>query len=103
MQTELKPLFTLTIGEFIAMTRKLVEETVQEKLQGEQVHAKGEHDEQGTLSIRELMAFLRCSKASVHNYKNLGLPFYRVGRKVLFRKNEVLEFMKTLRARVKRR
>jgi hypothetical protein len=31
---------------------------------------------------------------SIHAYKKKGLPFYRVGRKVLFKKSEVLEFMK---------
>jgi hypothetical protein len=48
-------------------------------------------------NIMELAKFLRCSKVSIHNYKKLGMPFYRIGRKLLFKKAEVLNFMRTLK------
>jgi hypothetical protein len=54
-------------------------------------------------SIESLMNFLGCNKASVHNYKKRGLPFYRVGRKVLFKKEEVLVFMKDKPSKKKNR
>lgn len=103
MQPEIKPLFTLTIGEFMALTKKLVEETINEKMQSSSIQKLDETNENAELNISELTTFLHCSKASVHNYKKLGMPFYRIGRKILFRKNEVLNFMKGLKNKMKRR
>ncbi len=102
MQSEIKPLFTLTIGEFMALTKKLVEDTLKEKAQNE-VTPNKDDDDTAVYSISQLMEFLHCSKASVHNYKKLGMPFYRIGRKILFKKNEVLSFMKGLKNKMKRR
>lgn len=102
MQFEPKPLFTLTIGEFMALTKRLVEEVINEKaISKDQINPEAKKDED-VFSIRELMGFLRCSKASIHNYKKLGMPFYKIGRKLLFRKNEVLNFMKTLKDRIRK-
>ena len=103
MQTELKPLFTLTIGEFAALTKKLVEESINQKMQSENSPKTNQDDEQSVLNISQLTEFLHCSKASIHNYKKLGMPFYRIGRKILFKKTEVLNFMKGLRNKIKRR
>jgi len=47
-----------------------------------------------TFTIKELAVFLKCSKVSVHAYKKLGLPYYRIGRTVIFKESEVLHFMK---------
>lgn len=99
MLTELKPLFSLTVGEFMGLVRRLVEEAIAEKTQLNGAGEPAAKDGEEVFTIRELMDFLRCSKASIHNYKNAGLPFYRVGRKVLFRKAEVLTFMKGLKNR----
>ncbi len=97
MAVENNPLFTLNIAEFMAMVKKMVEETISEKLQGAITDKDKNKDE--VFSIPELMGFLRCSKPSVHNYKKLGMPFYRIGRKILFKKQEVLTFMKTLKGK----
>lgn len=102
MQPEIKPLFTLTIAEFMVLTKKLVEETINEKMQSFNTQKLDETNEVAELNISELTKFLHCSKASVHNYKKLGMPFYRIGRKILFRKNEVLNFMKGLKNKMKR-
>ncbi len=95
MQNEEKPLFSLTVNEFMSITRRLVNDVLQEN--------KGEPEEELTdenhlehFTIKELAAFLRCSVVSIHNYKKMGMPFYRVGRKVLFKKQEVLAFMKSI-------
>jgi excisionase family DNA binding protein len=98
MQAEPKPLFSLTIGEYMSLTRKLIEDALAGKaLAGtEQIP---DPDGSKEFTIKGLMNFLGCSKASVHNYKNLGMPFYRVGRKVLFKKDEVLNFMKGIKNR----
>ena len=67
--------------------------------QKKQVDKKEDEEKADTFSILELAKFLRCSKVSIHNYKKLGMPFYRIGRKILFKKNEVLNFMKGLKNR----
>lgn len=51
-------------------------------------HAK---DEQFT--IAELAAYLRCSKVTILAYRRQGLPFYKMGHKILFSKSDVLAFM----------
>lgn len=45
-------------------------------------------------TIDQLAEFLRCSKVSIHKYKKQGLPYYKIGRKILFKESEVLDFMK---------
>jgi excisionase family DNA binding protein len=97
MKDEHQPLYTLTIGEFKVLTKELIEKTLQDqqkKKEQTDQNSKvvGEH-----FSIKELASFLNCSKVSIHNYKKRGLPFYRMGRTVLFRKQEVFEFMNTLK------
>lgn len=97
MFPESKPLYSLTIGEFIELTKKLVEETLKEREQVKKADTTENEEKVETFNIGELAKFLRCSKVSIHNYKKLGMPFYRIGRKILFKKNEVLNFMKGLK------
>lgn len=88
-----KPLFTLSIEEFIALTRSVVADIL-----AEQKPNNGEIKEiSECFDISELANFLHCSKVSIHNYKKAGLPYYKVGRKLLFNKSEVLSFMKGLK------
>ena len=97
MKQEQKPLYSLTIEEFITLTKKLIAEAISGNKE-ENSQSKNDikpSDEEFT--ILELTKFLRCTKVSIHNYKKLGMPFYRIGRKLLFKKAEVLNFMKTLR------
>ncbi|MFZ5553158.1 MAG: helix-turn-helix domain-containing protein [Bacteroidota bacterium] len=83
-----KPIFALTVGEFTQLVKESVKEiipvTPQEKPENQDEH----------LTMDQLTKFLSCSKVTVHNYKNLGLPYFRVGRKLLFKKSEVLDFMR---------
>lgn len=96
MYLESKPLFTLTIGEFMALTTELVRQTLRIREQEIKSEYENATDEEH-FNILELAQFLKCSKVSVHKYKKKGLPFYRIGRKILFKKTEVLNFMKSLR------
>lgn len=91
-----RPLYTLTIGEFKTLVRQVVCGVIDERLSAiSQVAPTGEDTKEEThFTIKELTKFLHCSRMSIHNYKKLGLPFYRLGRKILFKKNEVLEFMR---------
>ena len=84
-----KPLYTLTVGEYIELTRETVLTVIGEKRDFQ--NTNGENEEHFT--IAQLAKFLNCSLVSIHSYKKKGLPFYRVGRKVLFKKTEVLAFM----------
>jgi len=94
---ESKPLYSLTIKEFAELVKQLVEETLKEREQKKEADKNRDEEKAETFNILELAKFLRCSKVSIHNYKKLGMPFYRIGRKILFKKNEVLNFMKGLR------
>ena len=98
---DVRPLFSLTVGEFVTLVRTAMEEHAGEEAKIVTLNSTTAADQE--LSIEGLMAFLGCSKASVHNYKKRGMPFYRVGRKVLFKKEEVLAFMKDIPSKKKAR
>jgi hypothetical protein len=97
MKQEQQPLYTLTIDEFIALTKKLIEEAINSKKGENNISNSDIKQNDEEFNILELSKFLHCSKVSIHNYKKLGLPFYRIGRKLLFKKTEVLNFMKSLK------
>lgn len=99
MNTDHKPLYSLTIGEFVALTKELIDKAIKEKKDEEEKRIESLKGKEEHFSIRELADFLHCSKVSIHNYKKLGLPFYRIGRKILFKKQEVLNFMKGLKSK----
>lgn len=83
-----KPLYALTIGEFITLLKNTSAKVQIAPLPIEPFD-KEEH-----FTIDQLQKFLNCSKVTLHNYKKRGMPYYRIGRKLLFKKSEVLEFMK---------
>lgn len=97
MNTEHKPLYSLTIGEFVVLTKELINQAIKEKQEEQNLLTENLKGKEDHFSIKELANFLHCSKVSVHNYKKMGLPFYRIGRKILFKKEEVLNFMKGLK------
>lgn len=99
MNTNHKPLYSLTIGEFVALTKELIDTAIKEKEEEQILRAENLKGKEDHFSIKELAAFLHCSKVSIHNYKKLGLPFYRIGRKILFKKQEVLNFMRGLKSK----
>ncbi|MBA3681045.1 MAG: DUF3853 family protein [Bacteroidetes bacterium] len=97
MNLDQKPLYTLTIEEFITLTKKLIEEAINAGNAGNDLSKNQAAPNEDVFSILELSQFLRCSKVSIHNYKKKGMPFYKIGRKLLFKKAEILNFMKTLK------
>jgi len=99
MNADHKPLYSLTIGEFITLTKTLINEAINEKELAEKQMTESVKGKEEHYSIKELATFLHCSKVSIHNYKKIGLPFYRIGRKILFKKQEVLNFMKSLKSK----
>jgi excisionase family DNA binding protein len=66
--------------------------TIEEELDGQEVEKFGDREEY--MSIAQCAKFLGCSKVTIHEYKKQGLPFYRIGRTVKFKKSEVLNFMR---------
>lgn len=52
----------------------------------------GDHEEY--MTIAECAKFLGRSKVTIHEYKKQGLPCYKIGRTVKFKKSEVLGFMR---------
>lgn len=90
-----KPLYSLTVGEFRMLARQIVLHVLNEHLAASPVTtSSSEQKEDAHFTIKELTKFLHCSRMSIHNYKKLGLPFYRLGRKILFKKDEVVAFMR---------
>src|ERR1041385_6740170 len=87
-----KPLFTLTIEEYLELTARAVRKAIEEERAREPNPTEQAEDE--CMTIRQCAEFLNCSLVSIHAYKKKGMPYYRIGRKVLFKKNEILDFMK---------
>lgn len=83
-------LVQLTVDEFKLITEQIVINHIQ---LNQKDRGKSENLDDVYFDINELCLFLKCSLGTIHNYKKLGLPFYRVGRKILFHKVEVLKFM----------
>ena len=49
------------------------------------------------ISFNDVKNMLKCSAVTLHAYKKQGkIPFHRLGRRVLFRKSEVLNCLKTI-------
>jgi len=97
MRSENNPLFTLSISEFKLMAKDLINEVLALKEQEKKQIGNDSSDKEEHFDIKGLAQFLKCSKVSIHKYKKKGLPFYRIGRKILFKKTEVLTFMKSMR------
>lgn len=96
MSNSNNPLFTLTIDQFISLVKEIVQSIIPVSDRDNNSPPQIEH-----LNIPQCADFLGCSKVSIHNYKKQGMPYYRIGRKVLFQKNEVLEFMRKSRIRTR--
>lgn len=95
-----KPLYSLTVGEFVELTKIIMSSALKEQ-QEQKPEIKLDQEEHFT--IQECAKFLHCSVVSIHNYKKQGMPYYRIGRKVLFKKSEVLEFMGASKLRINHR
>lgn len=89
--TDLRPLFSLTVGEFKELFDSLAKGNISEFVSG--LAEKGKNTEEN-LTVKQLSIILNCSTMSIHNYIKGGLPHYRVGRKILFNKSDVFEYMK---------
>lgn len=59
-------------------------------------------DKDDTWSTEDVMEFLNCSARTVFNYRERGeLKYYKRGRKIWFKKEEVIDFMNRYNIQVK--
>jgi len=94
----LNPLFTLTIGEFIELNKQIIRETLSE-LQLNENNAPLTVNKE-ILSIAEVSEMLNISKSTVYGMNNRRvIPFIKQGKKVYYKRSEILEWLN--RGRIK--
>lgn len=74
-------------------------ERVIEKLFGKymQPHLTQQTDSDELLQIQEAAKILEVSISTLHTYKKVGaIPFHRIGRRVYFKKSEILDSLKKI-------
>jgi len=84
----------LTVEQFSDLVRDLITEK-QISQNNEQTDTTDNNEDM--MTVESLSEFLHCSQATVFNHRKKGwLPQpYQVGRKVVWKKSEVVEFLKT--------
>lgn len=82
-------LLNSSIEEFEGMIRSVIIDLLQNHFQNS---SDPESDE--ILNREQALKFLGCSSPTLINFQKNGLPFYRLGRSVYFKKTEILEFAK---------
>ncbi|MCK4665012.1 MAG: helix-turn-helix domain-containing protein [Bacteroidales bacterium] len=87
-------LISLSLEEF----KELVKESVMEiYIEQEKERAKKCQDDK-MLTRKEVANFLRISLPTLHQYQKDGrLKYYRIGRRVLFKKSEILDSIEVIR------
>ncbi len=79
---------SLTLDEFRAIVFETVQETVQITIENLKLQPPADDD---YITIAEVCRILRVSKPTIHKMKReKRLPFYRIGRKVYFKRSEVM-------------
>ena len=88
-----KPLYSLSVNEFVQLLNK----TVAEALIQIPKETKNSDDTGVTVNIKELAEMFHCSEVTIFNHRKKGwLPRpYQMGRKLVWDKAEILEFLKT--------
>jgi len=89
-----QPIYMLTVEQFSDLVRDLITEK-QISQNNEQTDTTDNNEDM--MTVESLSEFLHCSQATVFNHRKKGwLPQpYQVGRKVVWKKSEVVEFLKT--------
>jgi len=83
---------------FLQMTaddlRGMISECIKDALTLERQEKAPEPIPEDLLSIEDIQKVFKVSKVTVHKWKKKGLlPFYKMNRKVYFKKSEVIEAM----------
>jgi excisionase family DNA binding protein len=81
----------ITLDEF----KSFIHDSVKIALAELKEEEKPKDDE--LIKVDEVAAMLKVSKVTVFQWKKTGkIPFYRISRKVFFKRNEVLESLKKI-------
>ena len=88
-----RPLYSLTVGEFVELLKNTVSETKLPTTNGE-AEKNGEEE---YLTVKELTEMLGCTDVTIYNHMKKGrLPRpLKLGRKSVWDKAELLEFLRT--------
>lgn len=88
---------SLSKDELDRIIQANVEESLTKVLKefGADYFVKSSHEVNDYYTIEGLSKFLQCSEQTIHTYKKYkGLPHFKKGKTVLFKKSEVLEWMR---------
>ena len=88
----------MTNSIFIQMTaddrRGMIRECIKDALTLERQEKVPEPIPEDLLSIEDIQKVFKVSKVTVHKWKKKGLlPFYKMNRKIYFKKSEVIDAM----------
>ncbi|GAB2545432.1 helix-turn-helix domain-containing protein [Rufibacter soli] len=79
-----------TIGDLL---RPLLVQAVKEAIHTNILTKVFMQPDNTVLTVKEAAKLLNVSEVTIHNWKSKGLiPFYRISRRIFFKKNEVLKF-----------
>lgn len=68
-----------------------IKDGVQEVLKKESSNSSKTESEEDLLNIEDVQKIFRVSKVTIHKWKKAGLlPYYKVNRKLYFKKSEVI-------------
>lgn len=68
-----------------------IKDGVQEVLKKESSNSSKSENEEDLLNIEDVQKIFRVSKVTIHKWKKAGLlPYYKVNRKLYFKKSEVI-------------
>ncbi|MDB4443255.1 helix-turn-helix domain-containing protein [Saprospiraceae bacterium] len=78
---------TLTIDQFTSIIKSCIRENSEGTIRSK------EEQESSLLTVKQAAEFLQVSKVSIHTWKkNKGLKYYRVGRRIRFKKQDLIDF-----------
>lgn len=81
--------------------KTLIQDAVYQAI-GEKTNPQQPDKEDQLIKLDEACQLLKVSKVTIHTWKKAGLiPFYRLGSKIYFKKNEILSSIKQAKRGVK--
>ena len=88
-------LFTaMYVSQFMGLLKDSISESIREEFKQFVNTPKTEYDE--LLTIEQTAKLLHVSKVTIHKWKKQRLiPFHRIGRRIMFKKKELIEAFKS--------
>lgn len=85
-------IFTSLSAEELAKT---IKDGIKEAFDQKHASTSKTKSEEDLLNIEEVQKIFRVSKVTIHKWKKAGLlPYYKVSRKLYFKKSEVIDSLK---------